>query len=399
MSREKALTARNDKLTRLKGLLEKAKPKFEEVLPRHMSVNRLTRTAAYVAATNPDLLNCTEVSFLNACMKAAQLGLEPTGEYGGGHFVRFGDQCTFVPDYRGVLDVVRRTGKVDSVRAYVIHENDDYEVDYMANPPVQHRPMLVNDPGKPIAYYAIATLNGSTVPAFEIMRRDEVDAHRRKLRSGNSDAWASHFDRMALKTVLLRLCNLLPRSVEMMLVAESSYQADVEVVSPSAVDIPAEVTEVIVEPPKSRTEEALGRLKPAPEPAPEPEEAHQDNGKLPKMDELRAKADALGVDITDFGRKRTEIYKYLLDKEKEYYESDDEPTPEPEQAPEPEVTSLADPEEVQRVQSALSGRSGLQVGPIVDRCEERGISTDSADWTSDDCNTIIGMVQEAIGAA
>ena len=371
----KALAVRNEKLGKLRGMLDKAKPRLQEVLPAHMDVDRLVRTSVYVASTNPDLLNCTEVSFLNACMKAAQLGLEPTGEYGGGHFVRFGDQCTFVPDYRGVLDVVRRSGQVDTVKTYVIHENDDFEVDYMANPPVQHKPCIIGNRGKPVAYYAIAWLKGVSVPSFEVMRVDEVNEHRKKLRSGNSDAWKSHFDRMALKTVLLRLCNLLPRSIEMMLVSETSVQADLESPGPVLSVGPEDVTIEGEAVPASKSDEVLQKIT-------------QDDGKLPKMDELRAMADEMGVDISHLGRQRTAIWELL----KEAKGEDGVPE-EVEVIEEDSIEDLID-----AVHGAISTLGDMQVDAVAVKATEAGISMDSSKWTEEDCKTVMGFVREAAGA-
>lgn len=375
----KALAVRNEKLLKLRGLLDQAKPRLEEVLPAHMDVDRLVRTSVYVASTNPDLLNCTEVSFLNACMKAAQLGLEPTGEYGGGHFVRFGDQCTFVPDYRGVLDVVRRSGKVDTVKTYVIYENDDFDVDYMATPPVQHRPIILGAQGRPVAYYAIAWMKGSNIPAFEIMRRDEVDAHRKKLRSGNSDAWRSHFDRMALKTVLLRLCNLLPRSIEMMLVSETSAQSDMEEVTPVLSVVPENATIVVEGPDTTKSDAILAEIA-------------ENNGRLPKMDELRAMAEEMGVDISEYGRQRTAIWEFLQ-AQKEEKGAD----PEKSEAEGVDISEPATEERIDGVHGAISTLTDMQTDVVAQKCGEAGISMDSAKWTESDCDTVYGFVKEALG--
>jgi len=371
----KALEVRKEKLGKLRDLLTRpnTKKRLEEVLPAHMDVNRLVRTSIYVASTNPDLLNCTEVSFMNACMKAAQLGLEPTGEYGGGHFVRFGDQCTFVPDYRGIIDVARRSGKIRNIKSYVIHENDSYSIDYLSNPPIQHAPCLTGERGRPIAYYAIAWLTDTEVPSFEIMRFDEVNEHRKKLRSGNSDAWRSHFDRMALKTVLLRLCNLLPRSVEMMLVRETSHQADREVVEPTLSMLPDDdIIEVEAEK-VTRSEQVLEKIQ-------------DDNGKLPKMDELRAMADDIGLDISHLGRQRTAIWE-LINQTKEL-EAEGVTV---------EVIEEDNPsdEDILKVQGDLSLLSSTQIEAIASRCGEMSISMDSSKWSMGDYNNVVNLIKEA----
>jgi hypothetical protein len=48
------------------------------------------------------------------------------------------------------------------------------------------------------------------------MFRDEIEAIRQKAISRNSDAWVNHWDEMAKKTVLRRVCKYLPLSTEVM---------------------------------------------------------------------------------------------------------------------------------------------------------------------------------------
>jgi recombination protein RecT len=62
-------------ISTLRDLLEKSKSKFQDVIPKHLSADRLVRVAIVACSRTPKLLLCTPVSVLNSVMQAAQLGL------------------------------------------------------------------------------------------------------------------------------------------------------------------------------------------------------------------------------------------------------------------------------------------------------------------------------------
>ena len=66
-------------MTLLKQQLAERAEAFKNVLPTHISVERLQRVILIAAQMNPDLLTADRRSFLTSCMKAAQDGLLPDG--------------------------------------------------------------------------------------------------------------------------------------------------------------------------------------------------------------------------------------------------------------------------------------------------------------------------------
>ena len=91
-------------------VLERMKPQMALAIPRHMSVDRMARLAMTAFSTNKDLQNCRTDSILGSLMTATQLGLEP-GINGQGYLIAYKGNCTFVPGWKGLVDLVARAGR------------------------------------------------------------------------------------------------------------------------------------------------------------------------------------------------------------------------------------------------------------------------------------------------
>ena len=90
------------------------------------------------------------------------------------------------------------------------------------------------DPGDMIATYAVARLRDGGAQ-FEWLWKREVDSIRASSRAGNSGPWVTHYDEMAKKTALRRLCKLLPTSPELTRAVALDEQAEASV--PQQLDI------------------------------------------------------------------------------------------------------------------------------------------------------------------
>lgn len=192
-------------------LLEQQKAQIARALPKHLDAERLTRIALTVIRTNKDLARCTPESLLGAVMLSAQLGLEP-GPLGHCYFVPYKNQVTFIIGYKGIIDLARRSGNIESLVARTVHENDEFEYEYGLEDRLFHKPVLTNR-GHAIAYYAVAKYVGGG-HTFLVMSREDVEQHRARSAAKNSGPWQSDYDAMARKTVIRAMAAFLPLSVE-----------------------------------------------------------------------------------------------------------------------------------------------------------------------------------------
>lgn len=219
----------NDKNT-VTSLLQKMKPEFERALPQHMDADRLTRIALTEIRQNPDLLNCEPKSLMGAVMQCAQLGLEP-GLLGHAYLVPFNNrrkqpdgsfkqvkEVQFLIGYKGLIDLVRRSGDVTSIVANEVRENDEFEFEYGLEEKLSHKPKMNGKRGEITCFYAYARFKDGG-HAFLVMTTDEINAIRDEHSAGykyrpKNNPWNTNYESMAKKTVIRQLIKYLPISVE-----------------------------------------------------------------------------------------------------------------------------------------------------------------------------------------
>ena len=197
--------------------IEKMKPQFQLAMPEGYSAARMARMCVTVVQQNPKLLDCSRDSVLGAMMTASQLGLYPdVSVLGHAYFLPFKGKCTFVAGYKGLIDLARRSGHVTSIMAYPVYDGDEFDFAYGTDPYIKHKPSTESKDGHDITYvYAMAKLRGDKTRQFIVMSREEVEAIRKKSPGKNLVPWTEHWEQMALKTAIRRLCKYLPLSSEL----------------------------------------------------------------------------------------------------------------------------------------------------------------------------------------
>jgi len=209
------ITPYKEKIDSVKDALNKMGAQLQSALPKHITVDRMLRVALTAVQKTPKLLDCDRTSLLAAVMQSAELGLEPGSAIAMAYFVPFKGKVTFIPSYRGLIELARRSGQIMSIWSHVVYERDIFSVSYGLDPNLKHEPLWNGDRGKPIGAYACARLKGDAIQ-FEVMSLAEIEKIRKAAPSagGESSPWDTHWDEMAKKTVLRRLSKLLPVSIE-----------------------------------------------------------------------------------------------------------------------------------------------------------------------------------------
>lgn len=208
------LVPANSKIQSIRQLLDKSKGQIKMALPSHLNPDRMIRVAMTSVQKNPDLLNCTPQSLVGAIIQSSQLGLEPDGVLGHAYLIPYGKVCTFIPGYKGLLALARRSGEISTIIAETVHSKDVFEFELGLNPKLRHIPSDDPEEGEFIAAYAVAKLKDGGVQ-FTVMKKAAIDRIRKRSRAANSGPWQTDYLEMCKKTVLRRLCKLLPCSVEL----------------------------------------------------------------------------------------------------------------------------------------------------------------------------------------
>lgn len=196
----------------LVDLINQMKPEIAKVLPNQMNPERMARIATTALKQTPALARCTPSSFLGALLTASQLGLEP-GPLGMAYLVPYGTNCTFIPGYRGLVQLARNSGQLVDIWAEIVYEKDVFKQTLGLHRDLIHEPYEGDDRGKPVRVYAAAQLRDGGNP-FVVMTFHEVEGIRLRSKAGNAGPWKTDWAEMAKKTAIRRLSKWLPMSAE-----------------------------------------------------------------------------------------------------------------------------------------------------------------------------------------
>ena len=195
--------------------LERMKPQMALALPKHMSADRMARLALTAFSTNKALQNCKTDSILASLMTATQLGLEP-GINGQGYLIPYKDTCTFVPGWKGLVDLVARSGRA-TVWTGAVYEGDQFDYQLGDEPYCRHKP---GDGGEMFTHvYAIGRVKDAQMPVIEVWTRGKVRKHLDQYNKVGSRHYAlaseSNFEMYARKVALLQVLKYMPSSIEL----------------------------------------------------------------------------------------------------------------------------------------------------------------------------------------
>lgn len=201
----------SSQLTTLKQTLssDAMREQFARALPKHLSPERFCRIAITALTRTPKLQQCTQESLMKCLLDLSAFGLEPDGRRA--HLIPYKDQCTLIIDWKGLAELAMRSGIIAKLHADVVCENDVFE--FNLGEVVTHKIDFRKPRGEPYAAYALAQTKTGEVFAA-VLSKDEIDAVRKRSRSGDSGPWVTDYNEMAKKTAFRRLAKWLPLSAD-----------------------------------------------------------------------------------------------------------------------------------------------------------------------------------------
>jgi len=202
-----------------KEFLEKGKAQLQLALPKHLNADRMIRLACTEFSKNPALQKCDQTSVFGAIIQASQLGLE-IGVLGQAYLIPFRDNktgkniCQFIPGYKGLLELARRSGEITSIQTHIVYENDEFELTLGINPTVRHVPFIEGDRGQAKIVYGVTHFKDGG-HHFEWMTIADVNKIRARSKAGSTGPWVTDYEQMVRKTIIRRMMNYLPMSIEL----------------------------------------------------------------------------------------------------------------------------------------------------------------------------------------
>jgi recombination protein RecT len=194
---------------------DRFKSEIAKALPKHLTPERFVRIAATAIMRTPLLEKCDQVSVVNAMMTLGQLGIEADGRRA--HLIPFFNskrncyECQLIIDYKGLAELVMRSGIVSYLHADVVCENDEFV--YNKGQIERHLIDYKRPRGATYCVYAICRFKDGCEKA-EVMSTEEVEQIRKRSKAANSGPWVTDYSEMQKKTVFRRLSKWLPLSPE-----------------------------------------------------------------------------------------------------------------------------------------------------------------------------------------
>lgn len=199
---------------------DKMRNAIRAVMPKIMNYDRfmqMAMAATKVQANSKYVID--KASILLCVYNAAKWGLELNDSLGHAYLVPFKKTCTLIVGYKGLLELVRRSGAVSDIHAFIVYEHDefDYFVDE-TGPHIKYRPTMHKDRGKPICGVSVARFkDNAQAPSIDVMPYDRIISIKKAaLARTPKSPWGNplYEPEMAKKTVLRHHCKTLPMSVE-----------------------------------------------------------------------------------------------------------------------------------------------------------------------------------------
>lgn len=272
------------------------------VMPKHLDLEKLLSTALMAASRNPTLFKCTQASFLQAAIKAGELGLSLSGTLARGYLVPYYNskikqyEVQFQVGYGGLIDIICEPGgAIGLVTVAAVYEDDAFELYMGTKNELMHMPNKrgSREPEALIGAYAIFWPRVSGAHFISYLTRDEIERdHRGHSKAKDDGPWVDHYAAMCKKTAVRAGAQYLPLSKEQQHKIEVSDEEPPDYGLGAPLDIgppttqgrqsygkgaPVDTTATLVPPPEGRKEPAgppppaaKSSEKPAPKTAPPP---------------------------------------------------------------------------------------------------------------------------------
>lgn len=215
-----AVVQHNAAADSIEATFQKLMPKLAQASLAKVPPEFIVSTAMTVLRNSEQLKSCDPLSVVHCVVQSAQTGLrlDPVLQQAAlvsrWNSKKGKNEAQFMPMYKGLLLLSRRSGKIVHVAAQPVYEGDEFSYGYGSDQFLSHRPALKRDSKAKIThYYAYLKLVGGGFQ-FEVMTQEEIDEVKEFALSDKKNKAASPWTTdpipMALKTVLRRALKLAP---------------------------------------------------------------------------------------------------------------------------------------------------------------------------------------------
>jgi recombination protein RecT len=226
------------RIAHLEGYLFEREEIIRKICSAAMSSQRIIHLTLTICRRNPKLLECEPFSFVNALLDAAFFGIEPNPSLAEGYIVPFRNnrggeaivEAQFLAGYRGKRNLVINHGYATDVQPVAVYEKDEFKVArhlaWEGKAPFTHFEYPDGERGNLKAVYTMTTFENGQHSFNWLPRKGagSIEFYRSKSRAAQDGPWIDSYDAMALKTVVHRTCEQLPRKPGSLLGAAIAHE-------------------------------------------------------------------------------------------------------------------------------------------------------------------------------
>lgn len=171
-------------------------------LPVGFNPEKFVRVSMNALVRNPDIQHCSQQSVFRCLLDLASLGLEADGRRA--HLIPFGKVnpvCTLIIDYKGLVELALRSGNIAKIHADVICKNDTFAHDCGE---IKTHTYDISMPRGEVIGAFVETVTKDGIRQASIMSKVEIEAIRKRSKSGQVGPWVTDWNEQAKKTVFRR---------------------------------------------------------------------------------------------------------------------------------------------------------------------------------------------------
>ena len=208
-------------------------------------------TCILAVKKTPRLLECDPRSLFGAILLSAECGLKPNTAEQLAFILPSKNEARFEIGYKGLIEMMYRNPRVQSIRGEVVFVNDEFDYGYGLEPYINHKPLRRGDRGALDCVYAVCKLKDAE-PIFTVVEKNELDKIRAISQSSKSEFSPYNngtdiHNFMEIKASIKKISKLIPKSGDNSLAKAVDYDSRFEGGARVTVDL-IENPETIVEP-------------------------------------------------------------------------------------------------------------------------------------------------------
>lgn len=203
--------------------LAKTKNKFIEIYGKdgHEKFSKEYNFAVLAAMNNNKLLICTPMSIFSAITKLAATDMTLNPLYGHASLIprriKTGDnkyeyQAILMPEYKGMIETILKSGLVKNLIVDVVYENDEYEIirDTKEGDHIIHKPRINRPDGEKIIFaYSVAIFDNNII---DLKYLDAKKILKRRKKATTDVIWNEWEEEMTIKTMIRYHYKFLPKT-------------------------------------------------------------------------------------------------------------------------------------------------------------------------------------------